>query len=167
MTDGQSANLSWNKAPIWRLRPDFSYCQTAAGLLMWRALSLTRGRVCRLQLLLALASAVILRSESCGTRDHILLCQIRDFPFHHSLRLVGLCGGIRPCLHTSRLANCSTCYLRPEIHLHNILRCIPYPMENTMRLLYKAPSVNVVFKHMKICCVGGMYTCATQSTSII
>jgi hypothetical protein len=34
--------------------------------------------VCRLQLLLGLASAVILRSESRGTHDHILLSQIRD-----------------------------------------------------------------------------------------
>jgi hypothetical protein len=42
------------------------------------ALSLTRERVCRLQLLLVLASAVILGSESRGTRDHILLSQIRD-----------------------------------------------------------------------------------------
>jgi hypothetical protein len=25
-TDGQSASLSWNKAPIWGLRPDFYYC---------------------------------------------------------------------------------------------------------------------------------------------
>jgi hypothetical protein len=40
------------------------------------ALSLTRGWVCRLQLLLALASAVILGSESHGTCDHILLSQI-------------------------------------------------------------------------------------------
>jgi hypothetical protein len=39
MTDGQSASLSWNKAPIWSLRPDFYYCQTVAGLLMWGALS--------------------------------------------------------------------------------------------------------------------------------
>jgi hypothetical protein len=38
-TDCQSANLSWNKAPIWGLRPDFYYCQTIAGLLMWGALS--------------------------------------------------------------------------------------------------------------------------------
>jgi hypothetical protein len=38
-TDGQSASLSWNKAPIWGLRPDFHYCQTIAGLLMWGALS--------------------------------------------------------------------------------------------------------------------------------
>jgi hypothetical protein len=34
--------------------------------------------VCRLQLLLVLASAVILRSEYRGTHDHILLSQIRD-----------------------------------------------------------------------------------------
>jgi hypothetical protein len=42
--------------------------------------SLTRGLVCRLQLLLILASAVTLRSESYGTHDHILLSQIRDSP---------------------------------------------------------------------------------------
>jgi hypothetical protein len=38
-TDGQSASLSWNKAPIWGLWPDFYYCQTVAGLLIWGALS--------------------------------------------------------------------------------------------------------------------------------
>jgi hypothetical protein len=52
--------------------------------------SLTRGWVCHIQLLLALASAVILGSESRGTRDHILLSQIRDFPFCRLLRLAGL-----------------------------------------------------------------------------
>jgi hypothetical protein len=40
--------------------------------------SLTRRLVCRLILLLAFASAVILRSESRGTHDHILLSLIRD-----------------------------------------------------------------------------------------
>jgi hypothetical protein len=54
------------------------------------AFSLTRGRVCRLQLLLVLASAVIIRSESLGTRDHILLSQNRDLPFRRLLRLAGL-----------------------------------------------------------------------------
>jgi hypothetical protein len=44
-----------------------------------------RGRVCRLQLLLALASAAILGSESRGTRDHILLPQILNLPFHRPL----------------------------------------------------------------------------------
>jgi hypothetical protein len=38
-TDGRSASLPWNKTPIWGLRPDFYYCQTVAGLLMWDALS--------------------------------------------------------------------------------------------------------------------------------
>jgi hypothetical protein len=52
--------------------------------------SLTRGRVCRLQFLLVLASAVILGSESRRTRGHILLSQIRDFPFRRFLRLAGL-----------------------------------------------------------------------------
>jgi hypothetical protein len=42
--------------------------------------SLTRGWVYRLQLLLVLASAVIFRSESRGTHDHILLSQIQDSP---------------------------------------------------------------------------------------
>jgi hypothetical protein len=48
------ANLSSNKALIWALRLNFYYC-----------------RVCRLQLLLGLVSAVILGSQSRGTRDHI------------------------------------------------------------------------------------------------
>jgi hypothetical protein len=51
---------------------------------------LTRGRVCRLKLLLALASTVILGSESRATCDHVLLSQIRDFPFRRLLRLAGL-----------------------------------------------------------------------------
>jgi hypothetical protein len=56
---------------------------------MWSALSDER-LICRLQLLLSLASAVILGSESTGTRDHILLSQIRDFPFRCLIRLAGL-----------------------------------------------------------------------------
>jgi hypothetical protein len=39
MTDSQLTILSWNKAPIWGLRPDFHYCQTIVGLLIWGALS--------------------------------------------------------------------------------------------------------------------------------
>jgi hypothetical protein len=65
---------------------------TVRQLLGWwcGALSLTRGRVCRLQLLLALVSADIFGSDSHGTRDHNLLSQIRDFPFCRLLRLGGL-----------------------------------------------------------------------------
>jgi hypothetical protein len=54
------------------------------------ALSLTRGRACHLQLLLALASTVILGSESHLTHDLILLSESRDFPFCCLLRLAGL-----------------------------------------------------------------------------
>jgi hypothetical protein len=62
--------------------------------------SLTRGWVCHLQLLLALASAFILGSESRGTHDHILLSQIRNFPFVASYDSQGYGGGIRSRLHT-------------------------------------------------------------------
>jgi hypothetical protein len=51
--------------------------------------SLTRGRVCRLQLQQTLASAVIFGSESRRTRGHILLSHIWDFPFRRLLRLAG------------------------------------------------------------------------------
>jgi hypothetical protein len=46
------------------------------GLVFCGAPSLTRGRVCLLYMLLALASAVFLGYKSLGTRDHILLSQI-------------------------------------------------------------------------------------------
>jgi hypothetical protein len=55
---------------------------------MWGAPSDERTGL--LQMLLALASAVIFGSESRGTSDHILLSQIRDFPFRRLLRLAGL-----------------------------------------------------------------------------
>jgi hypothetical protein len=61
-------------SPIWGSRPDFYYCHTVAP-------SLTRGRVSRLQLLLVVASAAILWSESRGTYYHILLTQWARFPY--------------------------------------------------------------------------------------
>jgi hypothetical protein len=57
---------------MWGLGLDFYYCQTAAGLLMWGAI-FDEMTGLPFQLLLALASVVILWSESRGTRDHILL----------------------------------------------------------------------------------------------
>jgi hypothetical protein len=57
----------------------FCYCQTVASLLTWGGPLWQQNGWC-LQLLLALASAVILGSESRGTHDHILLSQIRDCP---------------------------------------------------------------------------------------
>jgi hypothetical protein len=64
--------------------------------------SLTRGRVCLLYILLALVRILFLGAESLWTRDHILLSQIRDFPFRRLLRLAGsLVGNVRPRLHTN------------------------------------------------------------------
>jgi hypothetical protein len=87
-TDGQPASLSWNKAPIWGLRPDLLYFWQLR-VCWFGAPSLTRGRVCRLQFLLVLASAVIFWSESHRTRGHILLSQIWELPFCRLLRLAG------------------------------------------------------------------------------
>jgi hypothetical protein len=52
-TDCQSTSLSWNKAPIWAYDEIF-ITVTQLRLCWCGALSVTRGRVCRLQLLLAL-----------------------------------------------------------------------------------------------------------------
>jgi hypothetical protein len=54
------------------------------------ALSLPKGRICRLQLFLVLASTDIFGSDSPGIRDHKLLSQIRGFHFRRLLRLAGL-----------------------------------------------------------------------------
>jgi hypothetical protein len=87
-TDDQPVSKSWCRAPsgaydhifitVWHLLSCFR-----------EASSLTRGRVCPLYMLLALASAVFLGSKSLGTRDHILLSQIWDFLFLRLLRLAG------------------------------------------------------------------------------
>jgi hypothetical protein len=59
----------------------FFFCQlNTCGYSSYVTSYLARGRLCRLQLLLILASAVVLGSESRGTGDHILLSQIRDSP---------------------------------------------------------------------------------------
>jgi hypothetical protein len=78
-TDGQSASLSWYQDPIWGLWPDFYYCQTTAGLLIWGALSEERTDLSFI-IAAVFASAVILRSESRGAHDLILLSQIWDSP---------------------------------------------------------------------------------------
>jgi hypothetical protein len=60
--------------------------------------SLTRGRVCRLQLLLALASAVSFGSEFGGTRDHIYSLKFDTSPFVASYDSQAYGGGTRPRL---------------------------------------------------------------------
>jgi hypothetical protein len=81
-TDGPSASLSWNTAPIWGLRSDCYYCQTVAGLLIWGDLSDERTG---LSFTIAVGPRQRSHSRVRGTRDHILLSQIRDFPFRRLL----------------------------------------------------------------------------------
>jgi hypothetical protein len=59
---------------------NFIFQLNICGYSLYAKSCLTRGLVCRSQLLLVLASAVILRFESRGTHSLILLSQIRDFP---------------------------------------------------------------------------------------
>jgi hypothetical protein len=88
-TDGQSTSLSWNIAPIWGVRPDFFCRRTVVGLLMWGALSDERTG-----LSFTIAAGSRQRSHSRVRipldLDHIILSQIRDFPFGSLLRLAGL-----------------------------------------------------------------------------
>jgi hypothetical protein len=72
---------SWRQAP-WGSRPVilFFFQTNPNSYSLYVTCSLTRTWVCRLQLLLGLASAIILTHESRGTHDHIILAQIRDSP---------------------------------------------------------------------------------------
>jgi hypothetical protein len=97
--DGQPASLSWNKAPFWGLRPDLYYCLIVTGLLIW-APSLTRRRVCRLQFLLVLASAVVFGSESRRIRAIFYCLRFETSLFVASDDSQDHGGGIRPRLHT-------------------------------------------------------------------
>jgi hypothetical protein len=54
--------------------------QLSCGHSPYVTFTLTRGCVCRLEMLLVLASAVILSTQSLGTHDHILVSQIRESP---------------------------------------------------------------------------------------
>jgi hypothetical protein len=71
-------SVSWRQAP-WDPRSVFFQLNTCCYGHYVKS-SLTGGWVCRLQLLLVIASVVILGSESLGIHDHILLSQIRYSP---------------------------------------------------------------------------------------
>jgi hypothetical protein len=88
-TDDQSASLCWNKVTLLGLTTRFLLLSDSWAFVDMGS-SLTRGRVCRLELLLVLASAVFFMSVSYGTHDHILLSQIPHFPFRWLLRYAGL-----------------------------------------------------------------------------
>jgi hypothetical protein len=85
-TGGLPPNIwSWLQAS-WDSRPALIFQLNRCGHSPYVRTSVTRGWVCRLQLLLALASAVILKSESLESHDHILLSHFRDYPNLAGLR---------------------------------------------------------------------------------
>jgi hypothetical protein len=96
------------------------------------AFSLTRGRVCLLQLMLALARVVIFGFESSGTRDHILLSHVRDFPFRRLLPLAGSRWRYSTPVHTglsqSSLHSCfySLARIRGNLWFHWHGKRVPY-----------------------------------------
>jgi hypothetical protein len=98
-------SLSWCRAPR-DSQPEFFSQLNTCSHSPYITSSLTRGWVCHLQLLLALASAFILGSDSHGTRDHILLSQVQDFPFRCLLQLAGLRWRYMTPLHTGIYGSC-------------------------------------------------------------
>jgi hypothetical protein len=91
----QSGSLSWNKAPIWGLRPDLYYCQTVAGLLMCGTFSDERMGLSFARLKSAVISLLsgctiyILQVIKCKYIQHIQgLCQFRLSTADHALSLV-------------------------------------------------------------------------------
>jgi hypothetical protein len=98
----------------------FYYCQRVAGLLMWAALSEER-TICPLQLLLALASPVILQSEFRGTHGHILLSDSR----------LSLPGGPEPHIYM---------YASPRNRVAQFIPGTGFPLRRLLRLAFEPAS---------------------------
>jgi hypothetical protein len=93
--DGQPASLSWNKAPIWGLRPDLDYLSCSCG-----APSLTRGRVCLFMCCWPLPAQSFSGPSPLGLAT-IFYCLRFETPlFVASYDSQGHGGGIRSRLHT-------------------------------------------------------------------
>jgi hypothetical protein len=92
--------MSWNKSPIWGLRPDFCYCQTVAGLLMWGALSDERtGSV--VYNCCCPSPSQSFSGPSPAVLVNIFYClRFETSHFAASYDSHGYGGGIRPRLHT-------------------------------------------------------------------
>jgi hypothetical protein len=104
-TDGQSASLSWYKAPIRGLRPDFFSVRNMEYVWQLRFWfhgepCLMRGRVCLLYVPLAFASAVFLDPSPLGLVTVFYCLRLETSLFVASYDSQGHGGGIRPRLHT-------------------------------------------------------------------
>jgi hypothetical protein len=161
-TDGQSASLSWNKAPIWGLRPDFHYCQTVAGLLMWGALSDER------------TGLSFTTAAGPGHPSHSRVWVPWDSWPYFTLSYSRLPFSSPPTIHratvevcdsTSAQTNCFLCYNFEKTEKIALPVCvcfvlatpaIPWEPSNARERVYTCYPGNKVFP--TICCNGDMIT---------
>jgi hypothetical protein len=102
-TDGQPASLSWNKAPIWGLRPDLYYLCDSYGLVLvgrplWREVESVFCMCCwplPVQSFLGPSPVGLVAIFYCLRFETSLLVASYDSQ--------GQGGGIRPCLHMGEL----------------------------------------------------------------
>jgi hypothetical protein len=133
-------SLSWRQAP-WYSRPAiFCFQLQSCGHSPNATSSLTRGWVYRSQLLLGLANAVILRSESRGTHDHILLPQIRGSSNLEDQVPVF----ISPRNRVAHLYPQSLGSFEAQINLNNILKFSSYLAEHIRHFQFKSQSIKAV-----------------------
>jgi hypothetical protein len=152
------------KSPFRLTTSNLIFQLNTCGYSLYVTSSLTRGWVWRLQLLLVLASAVVLRSESRGIYDHILLSQIQDSPnlggqvpafisLHEQGGPVITPGTGFPLRRLLRLAGLQWSYSTPPPHgvfCSSWLgrpNCFPY------KPLLHGPSVKHKFQQYLSCCM--------------
>jgi hypothetical protein len=149
-------------SPLRHTTSNFIFQTNTCGYSPYVTSSLKRGWICRLQLLLVLASAVVLGFKSRGTHDHILLSQIRDFsnlegqvpvfisPRNRVTQLYPRHWVPFPSPLTTRRATVEVFELaskwdsKTEFLLNTIYKFSSYLTGNTLRLRYKAQPVNAV-----------------------
>jgi hypothetical protein len=121
-TNGQSASLSWNKAPIRGLPLDLYYCQTVTGLLMSGALS--DKRTC-LPFTIAVGHCQRCHSRVRGNHCSIKLYIYEVYYVHGIKKLVSIVSEfLQSTGHSrnSRVQNSGTEFLK-FVKLSHYLRC--------------------------------------------
>jgi hypothetical protein len=104
-TDGQPASLSWNKAPIWGLRPDFYYlCDSYGLVLVWRPLWREDGSVFYI-CCWPLPAQSLFGPSPLGLATIFYCLRFETSLFVASYDSQGHGGGIRSRLHTGTLTH--------------------------------------------------------------
>jgi hypothetical protein len=145
-TDGQSARVSWTKAPICGLRPDFNYCQTVAGLFMWGSLWREDGSVVYNCYWPSPAQSFSGPSPE-GLPTILYSIRLKKSLFVASYDSQGYGGDIRPRLHTGSFLrmNYDSFYkfqaTRKQViisHDSSVILCYPLPRKSVPLLIFFA-----------------------------